>query len=415
MSSLAAGVWNDKAIADTKHDIRIMKQLVIVWFTVLLWDTISTFPSEYKYIWKASSEAKWTPLKLAFLINRYWTVCAQASTALLLLAPIAPSTCNKIFWGFATDGISIMFFCDCIVAIRVYAVYERSRKILVVLATMLFLDLGMMIGAASQLRPVVYPPQVLAALDFKGCAAAIPNSEFSWLISILYWSPPLLFNGIALGLILNRNLELSKQGGRVPILQRMLRDGLFFFLVIMAANLINVVFAAQSNLAQKNYNVPAALTLTSLMASRLVLSLHQHNHDVRQSMLGAPPNTLDRITSNPRISTGRPSALVARSHARRESCIRLGEIDPGCSMQTRSTPRGSPRPLDPSSSHESLTDKSGYGERNEAAQKECPLAASPTRFVSVLPRVDVEIDLEATKPERETRSEDDDRDPSTRV
>jgi len=38
------------------------------------------------------------------------------------------------------------------------------------------------------------------------------------------WSPPLLFNAIALGLILFRNVELSKQAGRVPILQRMLRE-----------------------------------------------------------------------------------------------------------------------------------------------------------------------------------------------
>lgn len=95
-----------------------------------------------------------------FLINRWYTIAAQASTAFLLLAPLSPrtsrardererypfslvgadplivrsqqraETCRKIFWGFATDGIAVMFFCDCIIAIRVYAVYEKSKKIL---------------------------------------------------------------------------------------------------------------------------------------------------------------------------------------------------------------------------------------------------------------------------------------------
>jgi hypothetical protein len=67
-----------------------------------------------------------------FLINRWFTIGAQASTAFLLLAPISQEVCRKTFWGFATDGIAIMFFCDCIIAIRVYAVYERSRNMLYV-------------------------------------------------------------------------------------------------------------------------------------------------------------------------------------------------------------------------------------------------------------------------------------------
>ncbi|GAA5990088.1 hypothetical protein JCM5350_001095 [Sporobolomyces pararoseus] len=271
------------SIASTRENIRLMKEYAIVWFTVLVWDTLATLPSEWRYIHKA----KWTPLKVMFLVNRWYTIAAQASTAFLLLAPLSPNTCRKIFWGFATDGIAVMFFCDCIIAIRVYAVYEKSRKMLYALVAMLAADLGLMVGAATQLRPVIYSPELRKALQFEGCAAAIPNGKYTWLISIIY--------------------------------------GLFFFTVIVAANLVNVILVvSQSSPALKNFNIPASLTLTSLMCSRLVLSLHQHNADVRRSM-GGGGGTLDRITSNPGPSVVRQSQISCRSNTRKPSRSRLDE------------------------------------------------------------------------------------------
>ncbi|GAA5958202.1 hypothetical protein JCM3765_002846 [Sporobolomyces pararoseus] len=320
------------SIASTRENIRLMKEYAIVWFTVLVWDTLATLPSEWRYIHKA----KWTPLKVMFLINRWYTIAAQASTAFLLLAPLSPNTCRKIFWGFATDGIAVMFFCDCIIAIRVYAVYEKSRKMLYVLVAMLAADLGLMVGAATQLRPVIYSPELREALQFEGCAAAIPNGKYTWLISIIYWSPPLIFNFVALALIFHRNFELSRQAGRIPILQRMLKDGLFFFSVIVAANLVNVILvASQTSPALKNFNIPASLTLTSLMCSRLVLSLHQHNADVRRS-LGGGAGTLERITSNPGPSVVRQSQISCRSHTRKPSRSRLDD----CTEEEREEAEG---------------------------------------------------------------------------
>ncbi|GAA6022796.1 hypothetical protein JCM11491_006409 [Sporobolomyces phaffii] len=311
-------------LAKTRDSIRIMKEYEVVWLTILLWDTLATLPAEWTYIHRA----KWTPLKIMFLVNRWFTVAAQASTAFLLLAPISPDVCRRIFWGFASDGIAVMFFCDCIIAIRVYAVYEKSRKMLYILVGMLAADLGLMVGGASQLRPVVYSDELREALAFKGCAAVIPNGPHAWLISILYWAPPLIFNLVALALIFHRNLQLARQAGRVPILQRMLKDGLFFFLVIMAANIVNVVLeASQTSPAIKNLNIPASITLTSLMCSRLVLSLHQHNSDVRRSQAGYGGGTLDHITSGGPgpASLARPSQISYRTRPRTTSRSHLDD------------------------------------------------------------------------------------------
>jgi len=121
-------------------------------------------------------------------------------------------------------------------------------------------------------------------------------------------------------------------------------SGLFFFLVIMASNLVNVVLVArksspvllgeqtvraradlvdftrlqtESNPAIHNLNIPASLTLTSLMCSRLVLSLHQHNTDVRRSIAGYGNSF---VTSNPGPnSVARPSIVSLRTRARQPS------------------------------------------------------------------------------------------------
>jgi len=82
---------------------------------------------------------------------------------------------------------------------------------------------------------------------------------------------------------------------------------------------------AESNPAIHNLNVPASLTLTSLMCSRLVLSLHQHNTDVRRSIAGYGNSF---VTSNPgpgNPSIARPSVVSLRTRARQPSRPGLDE------------------------------------------------------------------------------------------
>lgn len=165
------------SINDTRESIRVMKEYAVVWFTILVWDTVSaekfslllgnwalTDPSRtassqhyrtsgdtytaqsgrrsrscFSSIAITRSRLKLRPC--SFSSHPFHPVRKVASSSVLMILRTDTGaltgcmgarrldTCRKIFWGFATDGIAVMFFCDCIIAIRVYAVYEKSRRI----------------------------------------------------------------------------------------------------------------------------------------------------------------------------------------------------------------------------------------------------------------------------------------------
>ncbi|KAH8913356.1 hypothetical protein BT69DRAFT_1344713 [Atractiella rhizophila] len=53
-----------------EKDLDVSRVYFICCMSVLIWDWIVTFPSEYKYIWRTP----WSIAKVLFLFNRYYTL-----------------------------------------------------------------------------------------------------------------------------------------------------------------------------------------------------------------------------------------------------------------------------------------------------------------------------------------------------
>lgn len=60
-------------------------QYLIAWTTILAWDWLALLPSEYRHIWKA----RWTPLKVVFLLNRYGVLVGQILSTAMILATVS--------------------------------------------------------------------------------------------------------------------------------------------------------------------------------------------------------------------------------------------------------------------------------------------------------------------------------------
>jgi len=61
------------------------QQYVIVWTALLYWDWLSLLPMEHKYIWKA----RWTWLKLIFLLNRYGVLLWNFFSMAMIFATVS--------------------------------------------------------------------------------------------------------------------------------------------------------------------------------------------------------------------------------------------------------------------------------------------------------------------------------------
>ncbi|GAA5902256.1 hypothetical protein JCM5296_003965 [Sporobolomyces johnsonii] len=245
---------------------------LVVFLSILLWDTVATFPSEYRHIWRA----KWTPVKVAFLLNRYWTVVYMTLDTAMVVRAVSPGLCQHIYLFQPAGNILVLLFCACILSTRILALYEGNRKLLVGLIVLLTLQVGVMVGATTQFRPLLLSPDIAAAVDFHGCVAIAHDAKAGAFVAV-FWAAPLVFDTVILVLTVLRVLCIRRRSGPMPILRHFLRDGLFYYMVVFATDVANVSLYAQSNTTIQNFSSPASTVLTSLMASRLVLSLFSKN------------------------------------------------------------------------------------------------------------------------------------------
>ncbi|GAA5820738.1 hypothetical protein JCM10212_006728 [Sporobolomyces blumeae] len=259
----------------------------IAWFSILCFDTLATFPDEYRFLWKNS---KWTLLRVVFFLNRWGSLVVRALMLIMNQATISSEVCSRIYWFGAFGGIYIAFVCACIAAIRVWPLHNKTKTILCLLIFMLIAQLCLTTGPTSQLIPSS-PPAPLRALGFRGCGV-IANKNLAASQVTIFWISLLAFDTVILLLIFLKSVQVSRAVGKVPIVQRLLHDGFLYFCVITSSNIVAVVFVLQdANLALKPFQVSCLLTLTALMCSRLVLSLFKRGPTTKISGLASSGST----------------------------------------------------------------------------------------------------------------------------
>ncbi|GAA5829452.1 hypothetical protein JCM5353_001338 [Sporobolomyces roseus] len=257
-------------------------QYLIVWTALLVWDSLATFPTEYRVIWKR----RWTPLKAVFLLNRYGTLILEIASATMILTPMSKEACDRIFW---IQPVTIVF-------------------VILLIGLLVVEAIGCIIGA-SQIRPLGLPPFIAELLDLRGCLVVGKDeaSKFVFLLALF----PFIFDTFILALVIFRTISLQRQiGSHIPILQRILRDGILFYLAITATHVVTTILWFQSDLTVKSFNVPASIVLPSLMCSRLVLSLLSRPPDAPRLLATFTPKrpSGQGIAPDPTIETRGVSA-----------------------------------------------------------------------------------------------------------
>ncbi|GAA6064414.1 hypothetical protein JCM10212_002841 [Sporobolomyces blumeae] len=270
---------------------------LVGWSAILLWDTIVTLPETYRYAFRA----RWSPLK-----GRYGTVLIQTICMFMVVLYVPMDLCRSIFW-FECFGLAfVLFICSCIMAIRCYALFERSRRILLFLVVLLLLQQIILTSTVTQLRPLVLKPGTALVADFQGCVAVATN-ETSRKMTVVFWSTALSFDSIVFLMSAFKSWKLARRAVQpTSVFRKMLRGGVHYYFVIVVSHALCVGFYAQTSQPYiQTFNTPASVVLSSLMCSRLVISLFS-DVDRRNALVVDP--TLD-IRSNHGDAFGSPMSI----------------------------------------------------------------------------------------------------------
>ncbi|KAG6331010.1 hypothetical protein ID866_8078 [Astraeus odoratus] len=234
-------------------------------FSILYYDFLLTFGKEVEFFWTKPRKSWAFAL---FMTNRYVTILSHIHPYL------------EIFWPLneGEDGALSVVFCDrdrltdirysCRIAdvydqfeiivvqiigggimiMRVYALYEKSRRVLFFLVAYALICIGIgclltiirnpRYGQWSVLAPSSSdsPPVPTPPLHY-GCNVPITFDQAQHMA--IAWSGQLAFDAIIFLLTLSRTLRIGKLGNRT-LLDVLIRDGALYFGIMTAANAGNI-------------------------------------------------------------------------------------------------------------------------------------------------------------------------------
>ncbi|KAJ7724265.1 hypothetical protein B0H16DRAFT_1786271 [Mycena metata] len=227
-------------------------------YAVVVWDWLISLPREWRFVWKTH----WTPVKMAYLFCRqvalvsrstrthsrraphsYWVIAVVPYLLYSFVMDHSLEVCQKIYKILVALALWNQVGSESVLLIRTYAFSNRNVYILWflicaisgVVAYQLYVDTTQM-----DLLPFVKPP-----FDRGPC---FPMSKPHSAHLLGFFIAPLLFDTIVTLMTIWKAFTIRRRNGgpNSRLIQTFLREGVFYYILISIANLINGIFCEDS-------------------------------------------------------------------------------------------------------------------------------------------------------------------------
>ncbi|KAF8513353.1 hypothetical protein JB92DRAFT_3143462 [Gautieria morchelliformis] len=221
-----------------------------------------TFDDEVALVWKR----RWSFGKALFIFNRYFGLLALLSYAIAFFFPDPIQVCRKFtWWTITSEGIAIIV-AECILILRIYAVYDRSRRLLLLLIALLMAEL------ASSVVLVIFNLSTVSFMAMHGLMAC--TSVASPPLAFTCWIPPIIFETFLMSLMLKQGWSVYRREGGSNLLHLIIRDNIIYFGVMILALLANcIVFA--NPLSDNRTTAGFVVAIPCTLGSRLLLNMRE--------------------------------------------------------------------------------------------------------------------------------------------
>ncbi|KAK2461409.1 hypothetical protein APHAL10511_005872 [Amanita phalloides] len=260
------------SLATAEHFIYVTQVYFCAMYAVVVWDWIISLPREYRFIWKTH----WTPVKVAYLFCRYWVITVVPYLLYCFVIDHPVSTCRKIYKIPVGLAMWNQVGSESVLLIRTYAFFNRNTYVLWflvsalsgVVAYQLYVDTTQML-----LLPFFKPPS-----DMGPC---FPMSKPHSAHLLGFFIAPLLFDTLVTFMTVFKAFHIRRRNGgpNSRLIQTFLREGVFYYILISIANLINGVFYLQPRQVISAINIPLSVMMGPVLACRLILDLRERGSE----------------------------------------------------------------------------------------------------------------------------------------
>ncbi|KAG2022913.1 hypothetical protein CC2G_000629 [Coprinopsis cinerea AmutBmut pab1-1] len=303
---------------------------------VVLWDWIISLPREYRFVWRT----RWTPVKLAYLFCRYWVITVVPYLLYCFVVDHPRAKCEKIFKIPVALAMWNQVGSEFVLLIRTYAFFSRNVYVLWfllsalsgVVAYQLYVDTTQML-----LLPFFKPPFE------KGPCFPMSKPRSAHLLG--FFIAPLLFDTVVTFMTVWKAFHIRRRNGGPSsrLIQTFLREGVFYYILISIANLINGIFYLQPRQVISAINIPLSVMLGPVLACRLILDLRERGSETvsHSEGTGIPAFTTKSVTHHGPYSP--PGRRGNKSGGRYQS---RGTLSSGIVLTTLGTIHQDPMDID---------------------------------------------------------------------
>ncbi|TCD63508.1 hypothetical protein EIP91_005341 [Steccherinum ochraceum] len=198
-----------------------------------------------------------------------------------------------------------------ILQLRVYALYERSKSVLLLLLAMCALEMAAMASLVGV---------TIGNLEHLPIASTPTGCYYRGLLelSALFWVPGLIFEPILCILVIYKAWSPKNPSRSIPLVATVARDSLLYFIAIFAILLCSTIIWAV-NPTYINMVMPWSAALPSILGSRLLLNMREKVYQsgemksyIVESMQQTPHNTLSTLMDNDSVTT--PTSPLRHAH-----------------------------------------------------------------------------------------------------
>ncbi|KAG9219422.1 hypothetical protein CCMSSC00406_0005316 [Pleurotus cornucopiae] len=246
--------------------------------SLLTYDFLLTFADEIRYVWGS----KWSVGKALYLLARY-PLLFNLIVQLHRNAghDVSDPECHTLF---ALTGYMYLFgvlAAEAILVLRVWALWQQSKRIAVTLAAMTVAGLAIGLTAVFKLEGGQFfvPRGTIVSLSYPGCIGVADSNNStlaSYVVLMVY----------ELGIFLLMVINGIKGHLRVPTSSMMYvfyKDGFLYFASLLGISIINLVIILTQPPEFTNLLISTQAALHSMLSTRILLNLRHRSESMRGS------------------------------------------------------------------------------------------------------------------------------------
>ncbi|KAI0800834.1 hypothetical protein C8Q74DRAFT_447854 [Fomes fomentarius] len=245
-------------------------------YAIVVWDWFFGLQREWRFIWTTN----WTPVKVAYLFCRYWVLAVVPYLLYCFCADHTLEVCERIFKIPVALAMWNQVAAECILLIRTYAFFNRNTYILVLLVSALSGVVSYQLYVAtSQMDLLRFISRIPGVDATTGPCFPVSKPHSAHLLG--FFIAPLLYDTMVTIMTIGKAITIRRRNGGPSsrLIQTFLREGVFYYILISIANLVNGIFYLQPRQEISAICIPLSVMLSPVLACRLIIDLRERGSE----------------------------------------------------------------------------------------------------------------------------------------